>query len=300
MGDAKKQATVTVVIPAKDEAINLVSCIAQVSVLGPCVVVDSESADSTREVATSAGAEVVDFQWNGQFPKKRNWVLSNYEFKTDWVLFLDADEFVSPKFVAEVNQAIQSTEYVGFWLNFENHFMGKKLRGGDPFRKLALFRVGAGEYERIEEDHWSHLDMEVHEHPVLQGTVGEIKAPIEHNDFRGIKHYIAKHNEYSSWEAARYLRLMRSRKEMNPPSAIRHQKSPKSGSEWSNLTDRQKKKYRNLGKWWFALAYFLASFFLKKGFLDGSAGFHFALMKAIYFYQARLKILEMGITKSEN
>ena len=54
--------------------------------------------------------------------------------------------------------------------------MGKKLQGGDPFRKLALFRAGAGEYEKIEEDNWSHLDMEVHEHPVLEGTVGEIKT----------------------------------------------------------------------------------------------------------------------------
>jgi hypothetical protein len=153
--------------------------------------------------------------------------------------------------------------------------MGKKLRGGDPFRKLALFRVGAGEYEKIEEDNWSHLDMEVHEHPVLEGTVGEIKIPIEHNDFRGLKHYIAKHNEYSSWEAARYLRLMKQQ-----------------GTEWNGLTERQKKKYGNLAKWWFAPAYFIATYIFKKGFIDGVEGLNFALLKAIYFYQIRLKIKE--------
>ena len=264
---------ITIVLPVKNEAKNLATCIAAVAALGPIVVVDSGSSDDTKAIAEAAGAQVLNFDWNGQFPKKRNWSLSHYDFKTEWVLFLDADEFVSPQFIEEVQAAIRSTEYVGFWLNFTNYFMGQALRGGDAFRKLALFRIGVGEYEKIEEDSWSHLDMEVHEHPVLEGTVGEIKTPIEHNDFRGLKHYIAKHNEYSSWEAARYLRLMKQQ-----------------GPGWNGLTERQKKKYQNLAKWWFAPAYFVVSYVLKKGFLDGAVGFHFALMKAIYFYQIRLKI----------
>ena len=273
---------VTTVVPVKNESINLEKCISLVNNLGPVVVVDSSSCDGTQKLAYSLGAEVLNFDWNGQFPKKRNWTLRNYNFKTEWVLFLDADEFVSPEFVKEVRSALESTEHVGFWLNFSNYFMGQELRGGDSFRKLALFRVDAGEYEKIEEDNWSHLDMEVHEHPVLHGSIGEISARIEHNDFRGLKHYIAKHNEYSSWEAARFLRLHSDGGVM----------SKRSSEEWMNLTDRQKKKYRNLAKWWFAPAYFIASYFFKKGFLDGAVGFHFSLLKAIYFYKVRLKILE--------
>lgn len=267
---------VTIVLPVKNEEKNLARCIDLVSALGPVVVVDSGSADHTRAVAESLGSTVLDFKWNGLFPKKRNWTLQNYDFKTEWVLFLDADEFVSPEFVAEVQAAIADTTHIGFWLNFSNHFMGQKLKGGDAFRKLALFRVGAGEYEKIEEDNWSHLDMEVHEHPVLSGSVGEIRASIQHNDFRGLKHYIAKHNEYSSWEAMRYLRLL-------------NQEEP----EWLSLSDRQKKKYRNLAKWWFAPSYFVMTYIVKRGFRDGAVGLHFAIMKAIYFYQIRLKIREM-------
>jgi glycosyltransferase involved in cell wall biosynthesis len=274
---------ITVVIPVKNEERSIKRCLAAATKIGPIVVVDSGSTDSTPEIATSAGATLLNFDWNGQFPKKRNWVLRNYKFKTDWVLFLDADEFVSDEFVTEVHNAITNTDHVGFWLNFSNYFMGKKLVGGDPFRKLALFRFGAGEYEKIEENNWSHLDMEVHEHPVLVGSVGEIKTPIEHNDFRGLKHYIAKHNEYSSWEAARYLRL-EGGKEAN--LKIRNQE------EWNNLTERQKKKYRNLAKWWFAPAYFMVSFLLKRGYRDGVIGFNFSALKAFYFYQIRLKILE--------
>jgi glycosyltransferase involved in cell wall biosynthesis len=274
----------TIVLPVKNEAKNLPCCIAAVSDLGPIVVVDSGSSDHTKDVAEAAGAEVLNFEWDGQFPKKRNWTLRNYDFKTEWVLFLDADEFVSTEFIEEVQAAIEETTHVGFWLNFTNYFMGQALRGGDAFRKLALFRIGAGEYEKIDEDNWSHLDMEVHEHPVLEGSIGEISAPIEHNDFRGLKHYIGKHNEYSSWEAARYFRLREN-------NGVR---SEGESAEWQGLTDRQKKKYRNLAKWWFAPAYFMVSYFLKKGFIDGAVGFHFSLLKAVYFYQIRLKIREQG------
>jgi glycosyltransferase involved in cell wall biosynthesis len=292
--------SITVVLPVKNEAENLLRCIEAARSIGPVVVVDSGSTDKTQEVAQAAGAEVLNFQWDGQFPKKRNWTLRNYDFKTEWVLFLDADEFVSPEFIQEVQTAIVDTTHVGFWLNFSNHFMGQKLRGGDAFRKLALFRVGAGEYEKIDEDNWSHLDMEVHEHPVLEGSIGEIQAPIEHNDFRGLKHYVGKHNEYSSWEAARYLRLAHNRREADQSSAISDQSSQQSCSEWENLTDRQKKKYRNLAKWWFAPAYFIVSYLLKKGFIDGAVGFHFSLLKAVYFYQIRLKILEAASVNSKN
>ncbi|MEM7792006.1 MAG: glycosyltransferase family 2 protein [Verrucomicrobiota bacterium] len=270
----------TVVFPVKDESKNLRRAIPLVDGLGSVLVVDSASGDDTVTVAKELGADVLQFDWNGEFPKKRNWVLQNYAFQSEWVLFLDADEFVSEEFVGEVKRAINETSHVGFWLNFKIYFMGRPLKYGDSMKKLALFRIGAGEYERIDEDNWSHLDMEVHEHPVLKGSIGEIFIPIEHNDFRGLKHYIAKHNEYSSWEAARYIRL-------TEKSNTSH-----AAGEWSQLTDRQKKKYNNLAKWWLAPAYFLVTYFLKRGFLDGAIGLHFALQKAIYFYQIRIKIRE--------
>ncbi len=267
---------ITVVIPVKNEAANLPRCLDCLAGFGRVVVVDSGSTDETCAIAEKAGAEVLQFEWDGYFPKKRNWVLRTYEFETRWVLFLDADEFVTEGFVAELEAKLPATECVGFWLNYERWFLGRQLRHGDEFNKLALFRVGAGEYERIEESAWSGLDMEIHEHPVLEGAVGEIRAPVEHREYRGLQHYLAKHNEYSSWEAARWLQLM-----AGPQSA-----------QWRQLTPRQQKKYRHLDKWWAAPVYFLRGYFLKKGFLDGAVGFHFALGKAIYFYQIRLKIRE--------
>jgi len=270
---------VTVVIPVKNEATNLPVCLGRLDGFGKIVVVDSGSSDATCSIAREARAEVLVFDWNGQFPKKRNWVLQTYKFSTKWVLFLDADEFISEAFKAELADVLQDTDCVGFWLNYERWFLGKQLRHGDEFNKLALFRVGAGAYERIEENQWSALDMEIHEHPVLEGAIGEIRAQIEHNEYRGLHHYIAKHNEYASWEASRTL-------------CLSGKKSEVKSHEWRGLTPRQQAKYRHIAKWWAAPVYFIRGYIFKGGFLDGAAGFHFALGKAIYFYQIRLKIKE--------
>ncbi len=266
----------TVVIPVKNEEANLPSCLAALEdCFAKVLVVDSGSTDKTCEIASRFGAEVVRFDWDGRFPKKRNWTLRNHRFETDWVLFLDADETVTAEFIAELKIVLPSTSHNGFWISFTNWFMGKPLLHGDTFRKLALFRIGCGEYERFPEDSWSHLDMEVHEHPVLTGSVGSISAKLEHRDYRGLKHYIAKHNEYSSWEASRF-----------------HWLKSADSSTWETLTPRQRFKYKNLDKWWLSWSYFLGSYIAKGGFLDGRVGWTFNRLKKRYFEDIRLKIRE--------
>lgn len=190
-------------------------------------------------------------------------------------VFLDADERVTHAFICELEKLLLSTSHVGFWISFNNWFMGSRLRYGDAFRKLCLFRLGSGEYEQFPEDYWSHLDMEVHEHPILKGTTAGLSSPLEHHDYRGLKHYIGKHNEYSSWEANRHKWLLTS-----------------GPNEWKKLTKRQKFKYRNLSKWWLGPVYFLVTYIFKKGFMDGRVGLTFARFKMRYFDEIRLKIKE--------
>ncbi|HEY1023094.1 MAG TPA: glycosyltransferase family 2 protein [Flavisolibacter sp.] len=268
----------TIAIPVKNEEKSLSACLQAIGsdLAKEIVIIDSGSTDATCRIAEDAGVRVIDFKWNGQFPKKRNWFLRNHPPVTKWVLFLDADEFLTPDFKTELRAALQGEDNVGYWLNYTLHFMGRQLKGGYPLKKLALFRVGAGEYERIDEAQWSHLDMEVHEHPVLNGAVGEIKSKIDHQDDRGMTHYISKHNAYSSWEAARYVKL---RKE-NP--ALSH-------FNW-----KQRLKYRLSGSILLAPVYFLGCYFLMGGFRDGVRGFAFAVMKMAYFVQVYCKIREAG------
>lgn len=266
---------VTVALPVRNEAKNLRACLDRLKRFEEVFVIDSASTDETLTIARSCEVEVIDFRWNGQFPKKRNWFLEQGYGAHDWVLFLDADELVTEAFCEELSERLPSTSHVGFRATFHNWFMGGRLKHGDVFRKLILFRRGSGRYERIDEDRWSGLDMEIHEHPVLAGTVGELNSPIIHEDRRGLDSYLAKHNEYSSWEARRTVALR------SQPGAF------------ESLTDRQRTKYRYIDRWWFATAYFLASYLLKKGFLDGWRGYVFARLKGQYFGHIRLKIQEM-------
>ena len=265
---------VTVVIPVKNEEKNLPSCLDKLGSFAEILVVDSSSTDRTRAIAEAAGAKLIDFYWQGGYPKKRNWVLLDHKFATPWVLFLDADERLTDEFVKELCTKISGNRYDGFWLNYRNHFLGHALKFGVPQRKLALFKVGAGFYEKIDEARWSDLDMEVHEHPVLHGSVGVIASPIDHLDFRGLHHFIDRHNAYSTWEANRYLQL-----KALPDAEQR-------------LTQRQIAKYRHLARWWFPLVYFVMTYIVRGGFMDGHAGLVYAVFKACYFLQIREKIAE--------
>ena len=157
------------------------------------------------------------------------------------------------------------------------HVVGRRRRGrgrrrrrlgfGLSQRKLALFRIGRGLFERIEEDRWSSLDMEVHEHPIVEGKLGEIKVRIDHDDEQGLRNFIRKHTDYAQWEAQRYL-LMRSAK--RDANAL-------------PLTLRQRTKYRFITAWWYPAAYFVYAYVIRLGFLDGRAGFVYAAMKFWYF-----------------
>lgn len=265
----------SVVIPVRNEEVNLAQCLERLGSFDEVVVVDSGSTDDTCRIAYDYGAKVVQFAWDGRYPKKRNWVLLNQRLRNEWVLFLDADEFVTPEFCVEVSSAISEDRFDAFWIRYTNYFLGRPLRHGDPQRKLALFKVGRGLYERIDEDAWSGLDMEVHEHPVIEGAVGDLIAPIDHRDDRGIAKFIERHKDYALWEARRTQQLRNSAPEV-----------------WEQLTERQKKKYRNIGKWWFAWVYFLWTYVAKRGFLDGLPGFSYAFYKLWYFWTIRLLLRE--------
>lgn len=267
----------TIAIPVKNEAVNIAGCIQSIGkgLAKNIVLIDSGSTDGTCGIARSMGAEVIQFDWDGKFPKKRNWFLRNHTPKTKWVLFLDADEYLTADFKAELIKALNEPgEKVGFWLRYNIYFLGKKLKGGYPLNKLALFKVGAGEYERIEEDQWSNMDMEIHEHPMLDGEIGNINSKIDHRDFRGVGAYMSKHNEYAAWEAARYAKL-------NSQMKIQGQ--------W---TWKQRFKYRFMRTIWIGPIFFFGSFIFMGGFRDGIRGLAFAILKMSYFTQIYCRLEE--------
>ena len=271
----------TIAIPVKNEEKNLPECLAAIGydLARRIVVIDSGSTDGTKIIAKKWGAEVIEFDWNGNFPKKRNWFLRNHRPETKWVFFLDADEYLTPEFKKELRKKI-TTDFnkSGYWLSYSTYFLGKPLRGGYPLRKLALFQVGKGEYEQIDEVHWSELDMEVHEHPLISGEVGVINSKIDHRDFRGASHFVTKHSEYASWEAARFLAAMGD------------------GTSKNHWSWKQRLKYRLMNTVLFPPMFFLGSFFLYGGFIDGTRGFAHGVLKMVYYMQTYCKIREIRKT----
>lgn len=268
----------TVVIPVKNEEKNLPQCLECIKDISHVVVVDSGSTDRTCDIAAEFSRDVVRFAWDGKFPKKRNWILRNYRFETPWALFLDADERLSEAQKKELEETLPRTNHNALVMYMDNWFMGRLLRHGDSPRKTNMLRLGTGEYEKIDEDHWSNMDMEVNEHIIVNGTVGFLKNHLDHYDKRSLPSYYQKHNEYSSWEAHRYMA-------MTPEDYVKQ-------------TWRQKVKYGLIYRSKvFPVLYFLYSYFLKGGFLDGAPGFYFTVNRLFYFYQiqAKIKLIKMGM-----
>lgn len=268
----------TIAIPVKNDAKALDMCLHAIGLdfAKKVVILDSGSSDNTKEIASNYNATLINFNWDGKYPKKRNWFLINHKPLTKWVLFLDADEIISQDFKKSVRQSLSdSKEFVGFWLTYSIYFMGKPLKGGYPLNKLALFKSESGLYEKIEENHWSNLDMEIHEHPILNGSIGLIKTKIDHCDYRSIHHYMNKHNEYSKWEAQRFL------SEVSNPNIS------------ALFTWKQKIKYKLVQTPLIGIIYFCGSYFLMGGFLDGIRGFIFSILKMSYFFQVYINITEL-------
>jgi glycosyltransferase involved in cell wall biosynthesis len=194
----------SVLVPVKNEAANLRDCLASVACADEIVVVDSASTDGTQEVATAAGARVVQFVWNGKFPRKKNWALGNIPWRHEWVLIIDADERITPELEREISLAIRRSDADGFYLNRRFWFLGGWINhcGYFPSWNLRLFRHRLGRYERIEiDDDVRSGDNEVHEHVLLNGRAEYLSAAMEHYAFADVASFIEKHNRYSTWEA---------------------------------------------------------------------------------------------------
>jgi hypothetical protein len=121
-----------------------------------------------------------------------------------------ADERITPQLEREIREAIGSADVDGFYLNrrfwsldgWINHF------GYFPSWNLRLFRHPLGRYEQIQiDENIPSGDNEVHEHVLLNGRAEYLSSPMEHYAFPDIATFLAKHDRYSSWEAAALLKM---------------------------------------------------------------------------------------------
>ncbi len=277
----------TVLVAAKDEERNIARCLASLSPAERTIVIDSRSRDRTAAIAADQGAEVVQFEYRGGYPKKRQWALDTLIITTPWVLLLDADEAVPSELWQEIASVItKSGGADAYFVTKGFHFLGRRFRfGGFSHRAVILFRKGKARFERLVLESDSGLDMEVHERVIIDGKLSKLNTPLIHEDFKGLSAYIERHNRYSSWEAKfRYSFLHDGPKESNGIPA----------NLFGNLQERRRfLKMIAMRAPFEPQLWFLYHYIVGLGFLEGRPGLIASQIRASYIAQVRAKLFEL-------
>ncbi|AUG30644.1 MULTISPECIES: glycosyltransferase family 2 protein [Microbacterium] len=267
---------ISVVVLTKNEEAGLGNTLDRLTAFDDLIVVDSHSDDRTVEIATAHGARVVEFDWNGRYPKKKQWALENAGAVNHWVLLLDADEFPSPALVRELGELESSLDVSGhaaYDINLLYRFGGRYLRHGHVVTKRSLLDVRHARFPEVNDLEAPGIrEVEGHYQPESDGTVGKLKGRIVHDDRDPVSSWFARHNRYSDWEA--HLRTA--------PAARRE------------IASKRTTKGRIFDAVPFKPALFFAyAYVAKAGFLDGRAGFDYAMALSMYYWQIGVKHREL-------
>ena len=185
--------TLYAIILTYNEARHIQTCIESVRFADHVVVFDSFSSDDTVQFAHKLGAEVVQRPFD-DYAGQRNAALKVVEGRADWVLFVDADERVTPELAAEVQNTIQNSEFVGWRVPRFNYILGKLTKGAGwyPDYQTRLLRVGAAHYDPARK---------VHELVVLDGAEGTLREHFIHLNYETIQQFHTKQQRYSAYDA---------------------------------------------------------------------------------------------------
>ncbi len=256
-----------VVILTRNEEENLPHALA--SVIGWAAevwVVDSFSTDRTAQLAREAGAAVVPHEFAG-YAAQRTWALRTLGFKQEWVLFLDADEAVTPALQQELAQVLAAPPdgVAGFAVKRRFIFMGRWLRHGGYY-PIWILRVARHRLAR-----WEARGVD--EHLVVDGPVARLRHDLLHEDRRPLARWVERHTRYAELAAA---------------DAVCGSGGELSPHLWSASQAER-------ARWWYArvylhlplglraVAYFLYRYFLRGGFLDGREGFIYHALQAFWY-----------------
>jgi glycosyltransferase involved in cell wall biosynthesis len=155
---------------------------------------DSFSDDSTVQIAKDLGAQVFQHKFVN-FAVARNKALSDARaLETEWILFVDADERVTPELAEEIRQAIKKNDMAGWWMPRYNVMWGHVMRGGGwyPDYQLRLMQVRAAHYDP---------ERQVHEIVVLTGQAGYLKEHLIHYNYDSLLQFKFKQDRYIDYEA---------------------------------------------------------------------------------------------------
>ncbi|MEO8660330.1 MAG: glycosyltransferase family 2 protein [Bryobacteraceae bacterium] len=290
---ASETLPVTVIVAVKNEAVNIAKCLASCTWAESVIVVDSHSSDGTRAISEQMGATVVDFDYRGGFPKKRQWAMDTLPLSSEWTLLLDADETVGEELRGEITRVLQSfTTCDAFLIRKEFHFLGKRFRfGGFSHSAVVLFRRGKARFERLVDHKAISQDMEIHERLIVSGRVGRLQHPLLHWDFKSLEAYIDRHNRYSTWDAIQREHFLR--------TGTWGADAISGGALSGEQAFRRFLKSVAVRLPFEPVFWFLYHYVVRLGFLEGTRGYIACSIRAQYIRNIRSKLFELRLLKCE-
>ncbi len=262
---------ISVFIQTLNEERDLPRCLDSVRWSDDVVVLDSGSTDATEAIARRAGCRVFKRTFDDS-AAHQNWALRNIPFRHEWVLNLDADERASDELIAELAALVGRTgDAVAFRMRRKDYYRGTWLRHATfyPTWLVRFYRPESVQFRRL-----------INSVAEVSGPVHSLEGHLEHWPFsKGVTHWIARHNSYSSFEAVEYR--------------------ARPGVCWKALASRDSYQRRAALKNLFALlpakplVKFLYLYFWHRGFLDGRPGFDYCVLQSVYEYFIALKTGEL-------
>jgi len=250
----------SVLILTLNEERSLPGCLASVCECDDVVVLDSGSTDRTAEIARAAGARVFTRSFDN-FAGQRNFAQREIPFRHPWVFHLDADEQMTPELLAEC-RGLSAGQVDGYLVAPKMMFEGRWIPRCTDFPAYQARLVRAPGFEFIQVGHGQR---EAPHH-----RLGRLQSSYLHNlSTGGEAEWLAKHRRYAHAEAAEHAR-------------------DRAGIPWSRLFARDPlARRRALKRLSYALPFrptlrFVYQYFVRRGFLDGRAGFHYCRLLAQY------------------
>jgi len=246
------------------------------------LVVDSGSTDGTADLAHSLGCEVIAHPFDN-YSRQRNWAQQHAQLAPDdWVLHLDSDEVLSPELAASIRQTLAASppDVDGFLMRRLSYFLGQPIRYGhiNPSWHLRLFRAGQGACE----------DRLYDQHFLVPGKTQKLDGLLLDLQLTSLEAWTASHNRWSTAEAREVTQ------EQSHDTDARTLPASLRGDS------RMKKRWLKNNIWYRApllarpLAFFLYSYFLRLGFLDGKVGLVYHFLQAFWFrFLVDAKIMEL-------
>lgn len=272
----------TVIILTYNEEIHIRRALENVCPIAKKVyVIDSPSTDGTQKIVSevsefqkvSGGADVelIVHKYPGNQAEQFNWALDNCKIDTEWILRLDADEYLTPELIEEMQEKLPALDkdVNAVVLPLGRAFMGRVLKHGivNGVQLVRIIRKGKARYEERLMDEYLK---------VTEGRSMMFKHKFVDDNRMTLRQWIDKHNNYSTREM---ITLLDAELEL-------YSQDVNAGTEFAEETKAkrvQKAKYAKMPLFWRSIGYFCYRYFAKLGFLDGKEGFCWDFFQGLWY-----------------